>query len=300
MPNQGFTYGETLDRRHAGLTVLARLCAFTHSTEAQWRERIAAGFVTLEGRVAHADDILQAGAILAWARPPWEEPEAPLAYAVLHEDEHLLAVAKPSGLPTLPGADFLEHTLLHLVRQRYPGADPLHRLGRGTSGLVLFARTEAARRELSKAWRDHDLLKVYRAWITGHPAVEAFTVDTPIGPIAHPLLGTVHGASPGGRASRSEAVVLERRADGTSLVEVTILTGRPHQIRIHMAAAGHPLVGDPLYAPGGGLLGEGSALPGDLGYRLHSMRLEGRNPMAEQPFVFHCEPPPILRTGSPS
>jgi 23S rRNA pseudouridine1911/1915/1917 synthase len=204
-----------------------------------------------------------------------------------------VAVAKPSGLPTLPGADFLEHTLLHLVRKRYPGADPLHRLGRGTSGLVLFARTEEARRELSRAWRDHDLRKVYRAWVTGHPASDAFGVDTPIGPVAHPLLGTVHGASPEGRASRSEAVVLERRLDGTSLVEVTILTGRPHQIRIHMAAAGHPLVGDPLYAIGGGLAG--AALPGDLGYRLHSMSLEGRNPATGQPFRFFCQPPPILR-----
>lgn len=295
MPNQGFTYGETLDRRHAGLTVLARLCTFTHSTEAQWRARIVAGLVTLEGRVAGPDEVLQAGQVLAWARPPWEEPEAPLAFAVLHEDAHLLAVAKPSGLPTLPGADFLEHTLLHLVRKRYPGADPLHRLGRGTSGLVLFARTEAARRELSRAWRDHDLTKVYRAWVMGHPMQDSFTVETPIGPIPHPLLGTVHGASAGGRASRSDVKVLQRRADGTALVEVTILTGRPHQIRIHMAAAGHPLVGDPLYAPGGGLAGDGRALPGDLGYRLHALRLEGRNPTTGSPFAFACEAPPILR-----
>lgn len=295
MPNQGFTYGETLDRRHAGLTVLARLCAFTHSTELQWRERLAAGLVTLDGRVAQADEILRPGQILAWARPPWEEPEAPLGFAVLHEDAHLLALAKPSGLPTLPGADFLEHTLLHLARKRYPGADPLHRLGRGTSGLVLFARTAEARRELSRAWRDHDLTKVYRAWVTGHPALDAFSVDAPIGPIPHPLLGTVHGASEEGRASRSEAVVLERRPDDTSLVEVTILTGRPHQIRIHMAAAGHPLVGDPLYASGGGLAGAGLALPGDLGYRLHSLRLEGHDPTSGLPFAFFCQAPPILR-----
>ncbi len=295
MPNRGFTYGETLDRRHAGLTVLARLCAFTHSTEAQWRERIAAGLVTLEGRPAGESELLRAGQVLAWVRPPWEEPEAPLAFAVLHEDDHLLAVAKPSGLPTLPGADFLEHTLLHLVRTRHPEADPLHRLGRGTSGLVLFARTEVARRELSKAWRDHDLRKVYRAWVAGHPEADAFTVEVPIGPIAHPLLGTVHGASPSGRPSRSEVAVLARRPDGTSLVEVTILTGRPHQIRIHMAAAGHPLVGDPLYAPGGGLAGDGRALPGDLGYRLHSLRLEGHNPATQQPFAFFCQAPPILR-----
>ncbi|HJV23084.1 MAG TPA: RluA family pseudouridine synthase [Holophagaceae bacterium] len=297
MPNRGFTYGETLDRRQAGRTVLARLLDFSHSTEAQWQERLVAGLVTLDGSATMGDAVLRAGQVLAWARPPWEEPEAPLAFAVLHEDEHLVAVAKPSGLPTLPGADFLEHTLLHLVRRRYPEADPLHRLGRGTSGLVLFARTAEARRELSRAWRDHDLVKVYRALVSGHPAADAFTVDTPIGPIPHPLLGTVHGASSEGRPSRSEAVVLERRDDGTALVEVTILTGRPHQIRIHMAAAGHPLAGDPLYVAGGAFALEGRALPGDLGYRLHSLRLEGRNPVSGLPFAFRCQAPPILRPG---
>ena len=299
MPNRGYTYGETLDRRQAGRTVLARLLDFTHSTEAEWRARIAAGLVTLGGRVAGAEEVLRAGQVLAWARPPWEEPEAPLAFAVLHEDAHLVAVAKPSGLPTLPGADFLEHTLLHLVRRRHPEASPLHRLGRGTSGLVLFARTEAARRELARAWRDHELTKVYRAWISGHPAQDAFAVTVPIGPIPHPLLGTLHAASPAGKPSRSEATVLERRPDGTSLVEVAILTGRPHQIRIHLAAAGHPLVGDPLYVAGGGVAPGTTALPGDLGYRLHALRLEGAHPLSGQSFGFYCQAPPVLRPGAP-
>lgn len=299
MPNRGYTYGETLDRRQAGRTVLARLLDFAHSTEAEWRARVAAGLVTLDGRGTGAEEVLQAGQVLAWARPPWEEPEAPMAFAVLHEDAHLVAVAKPSGLPTLPGADFLEHTLLHLVRRRHPEASPLHRLGRGTSGLVLFARTEAARRELARAWRDHELTKVYRAWISGHPAQDAFAVTVPIGPIPHPLLGTLHGASPAGKPSRSEATVLERRPDGSSLVEVAILTGRPHQIRIHMAAAGHPLVGDPLYVAGGGAAPGTSALPGDLGYRLHALRLEGRHPLTGEAFHFFCQAPPVLRPVHP-
>ncbi len=292
MLNAGFAYREKLDRRQAGLTVLARLAAFTHSSVDEWCARIDAGLVTLDGRIAQAEEILRTGQVLIWARPPWEEPEAPLGFAVLHEDAHLVAVAKPSGLPTLPGADFLEHTLLHLVRRRYPEASPLHRLGRGTSGLVLFARTEAARQGLSRAWRDHDLTKVYRALAAGHPVEDAFTMETPIGPIPHRVLGTVHGASPEGRPSRSDALVLERRADGTSLLEVTILTGRPHQIRIHLAAAGHPLLGDPLYLAGGAVT---EALPGELGYRLHALRLEGRDPAMGRPFAFFCQAPEVLR-----
>ena len=92
-----------------------------------------------------------------------------LTYAVLFEDEDLLAVAKPSGLPTLPGAGYLENTLLTLVRRRTPGASPVHRLGRGTSGVVLFARTPAAMRAITEAWREHRVTKIYRALATGTP-----------------------------------------------------------------------------------------------------------------------------------
>ena len=93
------------------------------------------------GASRRADDVLRAGQTLVWRRPPWEEPAVPLAFAVLFRDAHLLAVAKPRGLPTMPAGGFLTHTLLHLVQQRFPAATAMHRLGRGTSGLVLFART---------------------------------------------------------------------------------------------------------------------------------------------------------------
>jgi 23S rRNA pseudouridine1911/1915/1917 synthase len=218
----------------------------------------------------------------------------PLCYAVLYQDEDLLAVAKPSGLPTMPSGGYLEHCLLSRVRQRYPEATPAHRLGRGTSGVVLFARTPLAMRELAALWRDHRAEKVYRALVTGQPALDAFTVTTPIGPVAHGLLGTVHAASAAGKASTSHVRVLARR-DPDSLVEVRIETGRPHQIRIHMAASGHPLVGDPLYAVGGGLREDGEALPGDEGYLLHALRLSLPHPRTGSPFTVECAPPPKLR-----
>jgi 23S rRNA pseudouridine1911/1915/1917 synthase len=124
--------------------------------------------------------------------------------------------------------------------------------------------------------------------------MDAFIVEVPIGPVPHPLLGSVHGASPAGRASRTEVVVLERR-DGLFLCEARIATGRPHQIRIHLAAAGHPLAGDPLYGPGGVPPAGCRALPGDPGYSLHAMELRVIHPRTGRELAVTCPPPPRLR-----
>jgi 23S rRNA pseudouridine1911/1915/1917 synthase len=271
--NQGYSYKEQVGAEAAGSSVLAWLSRrYTHSTVDVWLQRIAAGELLLDGIVAAPDQLLRAGQSLVWNRPSWEEPPVPLHYEVLHEDEHVLAVCKPSGLPTQPGGGYLEHTLQRLVQRRYPEAVPLHRLGRGTSGIVLFARSEVARRELSAAFRDGRVTKIYRTLVSGSPAWDELDIDVPIGPVPHPLLGTVHAASPAGKASRSLARVVERRSDGT-LLDVQIFTGRPHQIRIHMAAVGHPLVGDPLYLPGGHPRPD--VLPGDEGYFLHATEVSG-------------------------
>ncbi|HET8715041.1 MAG TPA: RluA family pseudouridine synthase [Holophagaceae bacterium] len=292
--NQGFIYREILGPRDAGRSLLDHLAGRYAHTEAEvWRARIEAGLVRVDGRPAAPEDLLRPGQAVAWHRPPWEEPEAPLAFAVLHEDAELVAVAKPSGLPTLPGGGFLEHTLLHLVRRRHPEASPAHRLGRGTSGLVLFGRTPAAVDALCAALRDRRTEKVYRALIIGAPAADAFEVDQPIGPMPREGQGTLHAASPEGRSARSRVRVLERREE-TSLVEVAIETGRPHQIRIHMAACGHPLAGDPLYAAGGGFQ-EGQATPGDLGYLLHAHRLGLPHPGTGAWLELVCRPPEALR-----
>ena len=170
----------------------------------------------------------------------------------------------------------------------------LHRLGRGTSGLVLFAHSDLARRELSAAFREGRITKVYRTLVSGSPAWEERTVDAPIGPVPHPLLGTIHAASPSGRHARSHARVVERRGDST-LLDVSIETGRPHQIRIHMASVGHPLVGDPLYLPGG--LARADALPGDEGYLLHAMRASFAHPGGGT-CDLQVSAPPALRSRS--
>lgn len=261
----------------------------------EWRERIRSGQILLDGELAVGDEILRAGQWLTWDRPPWIEPEVPLATAILYEDLDLLAVAKPSGLPTLPGGgEFLEHTLLALVRRRAPEASPMHRLGRCTSGLVLFAPTAGARKPLQAAFQAPRTRKVYRALCGGHPAQEDFEITTPIGEVPYGPLGSLHAATAGGRASRSHVTVLEQRGDA-SLLEVEIFTGRPHQIRIHLASVGHPLVGDPLYGPGGTPIPGTTALPGDPGYLLHAHRLELEHPHTGVWLTLECPPPPLLR-----
>jgi 23S rRNA pseudouridine1911/1915/1917 synthase len=266
---------------------------YRHSSPDEWRRRIESGLVLVEGAPARADHALAAGESLVWSRPPWREPHAPTSFAVLYEDDDVLGVAKPAGLPTLPGGSFLENTLLARVRRRYQGASPLHRLGRGTSGVVLFARNRDARRALTRSW-ETDVERSYRALVEGVFPAGQTILDHPIGLVPHALLGSVFAVSPAGKRARSRARLLEHR-DGASLVEIDIETGRTHQIRIHLAAAGHPLVGDRLYPPGGVPEPSGNELPGATGYFLHAHRVRFPHPRTSTEIVIHCGPPRLYR-----
>lgn len=295
--NRGFRYRERLGETARGRTLLAYLSArYRHSSTAEWRHRIEGGLVLVEGAPARPDRALAPGESLVWNRPPWQEPHAPLSFAVLYEDEDVLGVAKPAGLPTLPGGSFLENTLLARVGRRYPGASPLHRLGRGTSGIVLFARSPDARRALTRCWKD-EVERSYRAVVTGLFPEGETILEHPIGLVPHSLLGSVYAVSATGKRARSRARLLEHR-ENLSLVEIDIETGRTHQIRIHLAAAGHPLAGDPLYPQGGVPPPEGDVLPGATGYRLHAHRVRFPHPRTSREVVIHCGPPPLYRAGT--
>lgn len=293
--NSGWSYTERIEPDRAGRSVLAHLVArYRHSSPEEWAERIGQGEVELDGLRAEVNTQLNAGQLLVWHRPPWDEPDVPLHYEVLHEDEAILALVKPSGLPTMPAGGFLNHTLLSLVRAKYPDASPLHRIGRYTSGLVLFARTHEAASLIALAWREHRVKKQYRALVSGVAIHDSFEIDAPIGRVPHHVLGMIHAATADGRPSHTVAHVLERRDDST-LLSVGIATGRPHQIRIHLGFAGHPLMGDPVYGIGG-VPKPSPGLPGDGGFLLHAESLRFVHPLTETETTFAAPPPVELRT----
>ena len=298
--NHGCTYFDRIRPGDAGIPAADYYARrYPHSTPAAWRARIEAGEITCGGAPLAPSTPLRAGMLLEWRRPPWEEPEAPLDLPVLYEDADMVAVDKPAGLPVLPAANFLEHTVLRLAAARWgaPAPVPVHRLGRGTTGVLLLARTDRARRSLTAQFRDTTrrfdgvVRKTYRAVTGSAPELpDAFEVSTPIGPVPHPRLGAVHAASLSGKPSLSR-VRLVRRSPGRALWEIDLVTGRPHQIRIHLAAAGAPLLGDPFFGPGG-LPRENApdAHPGDCGYLLRSCSLTVLHPGTGAPVTISAPP----------
>jgi 23S rRNA pseudouridine1911/1915/1917 synthase len=297
MRNRGYAYTTVIGRKDQGQTLLSHLASrYPHSTGQVWQQSLNNGEVTLDGVTADGSEAVTMGQTLVWHRPPWVEPDAPLDLEVLFEDAHLLAVNKPGGLPTLPGGGFLEYTLLRQVQRRTPQANPVHRLGRGTTGIVLFAKNAAAAAALSADWNTPRVRKTYRALAQHVARQDVYEILTPIGLVPHPRLGSVWAAHPGGKPSKSLATVIARGTSSTTFA-VSLYSGRPHQIRIHLASIGHPLVGDPLYGEGGQPLAELPGLPGDGGYLLHAHSLEFRHPMSGEPIYLEAALPAGLAGG---
>lgn len=280
MLNRGYAYRTIISSKYEGQTLLTHLAGlYPHSTAEGWQQKLNDGEVTLDGVTASGGESVRLGQMLVWNRPPWVEPDSPQDFEVLFEDAHLLAVNKPSGLPTLPGGGFMENTLLRLVQQQTPGANPVHRLGRATSGIVLFAKTVRAASQLFADWNTSKVQKIYRALSQDVAEQDAYEIVTPIGLVPHPLIGSVWAASSSGKPSKSVAKVISR-GGGRTMFEVSLHSGRPHQIRIHLASIGHPLVGDPLYGFNGRPLENLPGLPGDGGYFLHAQYLRFRHPVS--------------------
>jgi 23S rRNA pseudouridine1911/1915/1917 synthase len=279
MLNRGYAYTTIISSRDHGRTLLSHLASlYPHSTPQGWQQNLDDRQVTVDDVSAIGIESLISGQTLVWNRPPWIEPYSPQHFEVLFDDAHLLAVNKPGGLPTLPGGGFMENTLLRLVQKQDPNANPVHRLGRATTGIVLFAKTPQAASKLSADWNTPRVQKIYRALAQGIAQCDAYEILTPIGLVPHPLIGSVWAASPGGKPSKSLAKVISRTTSATTF-EVSLRSGRPHQIRIHLASIGYPLVGDPLYGPTGKPLESLPGLPGDGGYLLHAQFLKFHHPI---------------------
>jgi 23S rRNA pseudouridine1911/1915/1917 synthase len=283
MLNRGYAYTTIIGSKHDGQNLLTHLASlYPHSSPQDWQQSLNNGEVTLNGIIANGSESLAPGQTLIWNRQPWIEADTPQHFEVLLDDPHILAVNKPSGLPTLPGGGFMENTLLHLVQKHFPTANPVHRLGRGTSGIVLCAKTPQAAANLIANWNTPKIRKIYQALSQDVAQQDVYEILTPIGLVPHPRLGSVWAANPGGKPSKSMAKVMARTANTTTF-EVSIHSGRPHQIRIHLASIGHPLVGDPLYGPTGLPLENQPGLPGDLGYLLHARFLNFEHPLTGEP-----------------
>ena len=201
--------------------------------------------------------------------------EAP-PHPLLHRDEEFLAVAKPPGVLVIRGRGPLERPVLREELEAWLRAcgEPdrlwvVHRLDADTSGAVLFARTAAAHREANAAFERGLVAKTYLAVVEGSVAFDTGTIDLPVAPTRDPARMRAHREK--GKASRTEWRVLERyRAPGGgfALLEVHPRTGRRHQVRVHLAAAGFPLAVDPIY-------GRRSAL--------RASEIEGRPPREGEP-----------------
>jgi 23S rRNA pseudouridine1911/1915/1917 synthase len=283
MLNRGHAYTTIISSKDHGRTLLSHLASlYPHSTLQAWQQNLNNCEVTVNGVTATGSESLISGQTLVWNRPPWIEPDTPQHFEVLFDDPHLLAVNKPGGLQTLPGGGFMENTLLRLVQKQIPNANPVHRLGRATTGIVLFAKTAQAASKLGADWNTPRIQKIYWALAQNVAQQNTYEILTPIGLVPHPRLGMVWAANPNGKPSKSLAKVVSRTASTTTF-EVSLNSGRPHQIRIHLASIGHPLVGDPLYGSSGQPFENLPGLPGDGGYFLHARFLNFHHPIAGEP-----------------
>jgi 23S rRNA pseudouridine1911/1915/1917 synthase len=239
--------GERLDRH------VAATCQLPRNQVQQW---IRAGHVLLNGRQAKPAEVVAPGDRVE-CEPPAPAPETlvpePGDLSVLYEDTDMVVIDKPAGLTVHPGAGRATGTLVHLLLARYPEMAGVggpgrpgivHRLDKGTSGVMAVARNPSAYQRLSRAFAGRAVMKRYLAIVYGKPAADSGVVDAPIG--RHRERRREMTVRPDGRPARTGYRVLAARG-GIALLELDLETGRTHQIRVHLKSIGHPLVGDPVY-----------------------------------------------------
>ena len=282
--------GERLD------TALARMFGLSRATAA---DLITGGQVLVAGRPASKSDRLPAGEWLDVTLPPPPAAASPApvpGLAVVYEDADIVVVDKPAGVAAHPTPGWTGPTVLAgLAAAGYTIATSgaaerqgiVHRLDANTSGLMVVARSERAYAALKRAFRERGVDKRYHALVQGHPDPLRGTIDAPIG--RHPSGDGRFAVVAGGRPSITHYDTLEAFR-GASLAEITLETGRTHQIRVHMAAPRHPCVGDRLY-------GADPVLAARLGLGrqwLHAVRLGFAHPADGHWVEFTSDYPPDL------
>ncbi len=275
---------------------------------------IEAGHVSRDGApLREPAEPVRAGARYAIELPP-AAPAVPAAQAIpfpiLYEDADLLVLDKPAGLVVHPAPGNVDGTLVNALLahcgdslpgiggERRPGI--VHRLDKDTSGVMVVAKTEAALAALSAAFAARDLDRAYLALVWGVPAPAAGSIEGPIGrdPRERKRMAVL---SRGGKPALTHYRTLAAHAPAAALLECRLATGRTHQIRVHLASRGHPVVGDPLYLRR--IPAAAHALPEPLRrtlldfprQALHAARLGFAHPRTGTPLSFATPPPPDMQ-----
>ena len=224
---------------------------FTYLPQAAWQELLAGGKVSCAGECCGGERIVRRGEEIACELPAHEPPQVNYNYRVVYEDDWLLAVDKPPGLRVHSGGKFVHANLVyhlrHLRQPPCPSVDLVNRLDADTSGLVLLAKEKAVLAALMEQFRAGTVEKRYLAVVNGRPEPAAGSIDLPLGPVANALVPRFAVDHAHGKAAVTHYRTLRRLGSDHTLVELTLETGRTHQLRVHLAASGHPLVGDALY-----------------------------------------------------
>ncbi|MDO5301258.1 MAG: RluA family pseudouridine synthase [Tissierellia bacterium] len=242
-----------VDEAASGLRLDQFLAEATGESRSQLKKSITEGRVQVDGKVQKPAYLLSEGELVHYEPPlPQRVHPKDLKLKMLYEDEDLAFVDKPWGLVVHPGAGreetTLVHGLLYALDRLAEGSDPLrpgivHRLDKDTSGVMVVAKTDRAYRALVSLFKEHRLEKIYRAVVEGQ-IFEPGQVEAPIG--RDPKVPIRMAVREDGRAALTRYRPLAVGARETAL-ELSILTGRTHQIRVHMKSLGHPVVGDELY-----------------------------------------------------
>ena len=244
--------------RHSGRLDRAVVEAMPELSRSQVRRLVEDGSVRVGAEVmTKPAPTVHEGAGLLVAEPivpnlDWQAHDVPLD--IIFEDEETLILNKPAGIIVHPRPGMNAVTLLNAVRARYPEVREIddsgrggivHRLDRDTSGVIALAKSEAAQHALKQQWRDRETLKRYLAVVEGFVDPSHGVIEAPLG--ADPNDPRRRAVVEQGQYARSEFEVIEQFGDEAALVSVRIHTGRTHQIRVHMAAIGHPIAGDQMY-----------------------------------------------------
>ncbi|QBI21829.1 RluA family pseudouridine synthase [Egibacter rhizosphaerae] len=220
----------------------------------QAQARIATGRVMVDGRPAAKSDRVVAGTRVVVAEAPAPDPvPAPEGVPVRYRDAHLAVVAKPPGLVVHPGAGVRSGTLVHALEAMgiplAPAEDPerpgiVHRLDRGTSGLLVVACDAEALEGLAEQLRRREVRRRYWVLVDGQPDPPSATVEAPLG--RDPRQRSRYAVDPGGRPAVTHYDVVESLGEAARL-DVRLETGRTHQVRVHLSTIGHPVCGDRTY-----------------------------------------------------